>query len=276
MNEQQLFMALGQVDDRYIEETQSAVKNVKIRKIVIIAACIALLTALCGSAYVISGLELRNLYCVISEDGTKEIGYRIEVTLEETTEEMSMHQIKGQVKEVKEIICARYEDYKPGMGGVCPSLWRGEYETSTQMLDYLGCEYVRFPDLGWKERKSELWVQAKDKIGNFRDITAYVYYTRGDQNVGTSATIYMDIPFNGISVGHSDFRRDRYTQESYVTEDGRTAIIVCAWEENTLCYLSGYAVVGNVLYSVWSTVNADTQQTQAEAIALVKQWLDAL
>lgn len=273
MNEQRLFAALGQVDDRYIAETQVSAKKSMTRKIVMIAACIALLTILCGSAYAIveGSLSFLGTSSETWEDGTIEIGYKIEAVINE----MSEKEFKGEVKEVKSIIRTQIKAYKPWMSSL-PTTWRGKYDTSAEMLEYLGCEHVSFPNFGWQEEWSYLYVDAKDRWGNFQRICAEVYYTCGNYRIFTDATMYMELQSDRITIGGLDKYRDSYTQETYITEDGRTAVIVCAWDGINLSYADGYVVVGNVLYNIHLIGGGYTEQMHAEAIAVVQQWLDAL
>ena len=272
MNENQLFQALGQVDDGYIEEIQISAKPRKTQKILWIAACVALLTALCGSAWAIAegGLSFLGTSSETWEDGTIEIGYQIEAVLDE----MPMSQIKGDVKSVKKIIQKQIREYKPWMSSL-PQCWRGKYDTSEQMLEYLGCEHISFPDFGWQEEQSTLCIDAKDYTGSFQRVDAEVYYTHADYRIDTHAIMYMELDSDRVTLGSYDKYRDSYTQETYITEDGRTAVIVCAWDGVNMSYIDGYVAVGNVLYYIHLIGGGYTAGMQADAIDLVKQWLDA-
>lgn len=273
MSEQKLFLALGQVDDQYIAETQFSGKNTKLRKAVLIAACIALLAVLCGSAYAIAEGSLSFLGTSSNtwEDGTIEIGYQIEAVMDEMPEK----ELKGDVREVKGIIRTQIRTYKPYMSSL-PQCWRGKYDTSAEMLEYLGCAHVSFPDFGWQEEWSYLYVDAKDLWGNFQRVCAEVHSTYGNYRIFTDATMYFDLSSDRVTIGSLDQYRDSYTQETYVTEDGRTAVIVCAWKGINLSYVDGYVVVGNVLYGIHLIGGGHTEQMHKDAIAVVQQWLDAL
>lgn len=273
MTEQQLFLALSQVDDKYIEEAQASEKHGKIRMIVIIAACVALLTALCGSAYAIveGGLSFLGTSSETWEDGTIEIGYKIEAVMDRMPE----RELKGDVKEVKGIIRAQIRAYKPWLSSL-PGIWRGKFDTSAEMLEYLGCEYVSFPEFGWQEEWCYLYVDSKDQWGNFQRVNAEVEYSYNDYRISVGATMYMELPSGRVTIGSMDKYRDSYTQEAYVTEDGRTAVIVCAWDGINLSYIDGYVVVGNVLYKIHLIGGGYTEQMHTQAMAVVRQWLDAL
>lgn len=272
MNENQLFQALNDVDEQYIAELDTPEKHPRLRKVAIIAACIALLTVLCGSAWAIAegGLSFLGTSSETWEDGTIEIGYQIEAVLDE----MPMSQIKGDARSVSKIIQKQFREHTL-LDSWLPNCWRGRYDTSAEMLEYLGCEHISFPDFGWQEERSTLYIDAKDQMGNFQRVDAEVYYTHADYRIYTHAIMYMELDSGRVTLGSLDKYRDSYTQETYVTEDGRTAVIVCAWDGINLSYIDGFVVVGNVLYYIHLIGGGYTEEMQAEAIDLVQQWLDA-
>ena len=88
--------------------------------------------------------------------------------------------------------------------------------------------------------------------------------------------MYMELSSDRVTVGGLDQYRDSYTQETYVTEDGRTAVIVCAWSNINLSYVDGYVVVGNILYNIHLIGGGYTEEMYEAAVTVVQQWLDAL
>lgn len=267
MNEKQLFKALTDVEEKYIEETVEPVrKRSLLSRGWTVAACLTLVIAISISAVALTdaGVFFKGIGSRTWEDGTQEISYDLDVSLDR----IPLSEITGSIREVKKIIIQQMQNWNPASSQLS-NVWFKYYETSAEALGYLDCARVRFPELGWQETGSRLEVMGNTD-GEFRLIMTDVYYEQEGYRIQASANIYTELYENGISVGALDPYRDTYTQDTYVTESGRNAVVIYAEEKDSFCYVDGYLVVEDILYELHIIGG-----TQESAEKLLYQWLDA-
>lgn len=263
MNETELFKAIGSVDEKYIPElTLPAAKRPHLRHLWVAAACVALLMAFSVVAVATSedGVPFVKIF-----SGTKQgIRYEQEMPIGA----VSRSEITGQITEVKEIILEQIANYSP-TSNFLPTSWIKYYDTSAEALAYLGCERVRFPDMGWQETQTHLSVNGDSK-GDFQYISVNIDYQHTGHRMQCSARIYTDPDTETVTIGFSDPYRDAFTQENYTTASGKQAVIIATSKEGSFSSITGYITADNILYSLH--VIGDDQQSATE---LLRQWLDA-
>lgn len=266
MNEKELLRALGNVNEEFITESLEAPKKHPAKRWLIAAACLALVCAMgIGVAATTDmGVWLKEITSNIWDDGTIEIGYHLNISLKK----MPLDDIKGDVREVKDIILQQYENFGP-LSSQLPNTWYKNYQTAQEALDYLGCDHLRLPDLGWQEQRSQLSVMGTN-AGDFTYLSLEVDYQVDDFRMQAFARIYTELYDGEVTTGSLDPYRDAYENQAYVTPSGKNCVIMYGLEDGAFCYVDGYIVSDNILHNL-NVIGSD----QAKAEALLYQWLDS-
>lgn len=179
-----------------------------------------------------------------------------------------MDTFEGQVKEVSDIIRQQYVDYDP-ISSKSPGWWYREFNSSTELLDYIGFHKIIIPTWDIKETKSSLTVNG-DEEGNFDNLYLEVDYII--ENVRMQLICHIFTEFSDqdswlYGYGHYE----TFIQEEGITPDGYDYIVITTYE-NSYGYISkdGFLIKNGIFYNLHLAYTAAYEQ---EAKELIEQCL---
>lgn len=180
-----------------------------------------------------------------------------------------MDTFEGQVKEVPDIIRQQYVDYDP-ISSKSPGWWYKEFNSSTELLDYLGCSNLIIPTWDLEETKSSLGVNG-DEEGNFDQLHVEVDYLNDNVRMQSICHIFTEFSDQDSRLyGYGQY--ETFIQEEGLTPDGYDYVVITTGE-NSYGYIGkdGFLIRNGVLYNLHL---AYTEEYEQEAKELLEQWLD--
>ena len=252
------------VDPAYVEAADAVRKGRNLRRIrwVVIAACLCLLI---GTTTVLAatGLGTKVLRIFKSHE---ESGYELSAEIVK----FPVEELKGDIREVSELIKQQYASYQPTMSSFPGSLERA-FKTRDEACNYIGFDRIKRLQLNAEEGQTILRVDGTAN-GDFNSVSVETGYTAGDIRMQFFTNIYTENAEGEITIGAFTTEKVDFTETFYTTKNGKTLHII---EESALNsgYLSkdGYLVEDGVLY----LLHISYQKKDADqADALLKQWAD--
>lgn len=201
---------------------------------------------------------------VSAMDTTDEVnGYAIDFGITR----WSMEEFDGQVKEVSDIICQQFIDYNP-LSSKLPSCWAKEFDSSSEILKYLGCDMIIIPTWDLEETMSTLSVYG-DEEGNFEKLFIEVDYLTDNLRMQSFAHVLTESNNeNSFLYGSGNYETN--VQEEGITPDGFQYIVITT-DANSYGYISkdGFLIKNGVFYNFHLAYTAEYEQ---EAAARLEQW----
>ena len=273
MNAKKFSEAMGELDNRYIEEAVSYSKvkpHFTKKRIVVLAAAAILVVLICCAASGVFGTWIIDFFKVSKEPGgSYEAGYDLGAAVKK----IPVRELKGEISELSEIIRQQYKDYDP-VSSWSPGHVEKAFSSGEEAIAYIGYDALKLADPGMKEQ--EVTVSAYgDEDGRISSVTLEVNYSDYalDQPRAQSFTqIYTENYEEEIMTGARTTEDLEFTESWYTTVNGSQCQIIEATPlESGFIMKDGYIVEDGILYNLHIAYKEkDTEKAQE----MMRKWAD--
>lgn len=271
MTGKEVLKAMGQIDEELVEEASTVHAKKKTKKKTkkkslgwVAFITLAFICILGGTTIASSDLG-KIIFSIFSKED--ESGYQVEVEMKN----FSMDDFKGDVIEVEDLIRKQIAEYEPYMSWF-PTHWQGKYESSQQVVEYLGLEALKNPEWYMEEKEVTLDIYG-NRSGKFEQIRMEIWYVEDGVSIQSYADIltkYAD--GDKIEMNHIMDSNIEHKCSSYMNLNGKECTIVTsAKNANAYWGKDGYVVVDGILYSIHISYRTGQEEQVTE---IMKKWLD--
>ncbi len=270
MNSMEFSQALGQIDEKYIQEALDYRVPAKIRRRPRLWAALAaavLLVGVCVAAE-IWGTRVVDMFTSRSEPGSDftESGYDLTANVERFPITDFSPELQGVGTAIQEQF-AEYELWSSWY----PGHWQKEFDAPQEAADFIGLDGLKLLDWDLTPTRITLNVSG-DKDGVLDSLIWETDYVDGDVRCQAFVRIYTENAEGDVILATRTTEEETFAQSYYTTKSGKTCHIITASALESGCMgLDGYLVKNGVLYQLHI---AYLEEDAGKALDRMTQWAE--
>lgn len=210
------------------------------------------------------GVAYAAKYGLLRKDIGEEGGFSFSVTSRHVTEEEFSEEIRAVKQELLEDISATENAEDTRYFG-----WMQEFDTVADTVAFIDLAGMKVPEYPGTQTRASVVVVGNPQA-EILMVEASAHYNLDKMMLIGDASVYTTFMTEETRVGIIGDEKV-YTQENYITANGKEAVIMVPVQKEGFFHMHGYLVEDSVIYSLWISY---FEEDEANALQVMKEWLD--